>query len=57
MTLESERQFISRCMGDETMVNDYPDTPQRAAVCYVSWNEAKKKPKVNQPNQQPKPNK
>jgi len=32
---ESESEFVSRCMGDETMVTEYPDTEQRAAVCYA----------------------
>lgn len=39
---ENEQQFISRCMTDPTMQGDYPDTPQRAAVCYVQWRERKK---------------
>jgi len=39
---ENERQFISRCMGDNTMNNDYPDTAQRVAICYVIWGEQKK---------------
>ncbi len=33
-TGESEDDFISRCMGDNKMVNEYPDEEQRAAVCY-----------------------
>lgn len=32
---ESESDFVSRCMGDDTMVSEYPDTEQRAAVCYT----------------------
>jgi lambda family phage portal protein len=32
---ESESDFVSRCMGDDTMVSEYPDTEQRAAVCYA----------------------
>ena len=31
---EGEEYFISRCMGDELMVSEYPDNEQRAAVCY-----------------------
>jgi HK97 family phage major capsid protein len=36
---ESQDDFISRCMGNDTMVDDYPDNDQRAAVCYSQWNE------------------
>jgi hypothetical protein len=31
---ENESDFISRCMGDNTMITDFPDETQRAAVCY-----------------------
>lgn len=31
---ESEADFISRCMSDSTMKNEYPEEDQRAAVCY-----------------------
>lgn len=37
---ESEREFISRCMGDETMVNDFEDTAQRYAICIREFNKA-----------------
>lgn len=30
---ETKEQFISRCMGDSTMVREYPDTRQRYAIC------------------------
>ena len=36
---ESEDDFIGRCMGNETMVDDYPDPDQRAAVCYSQFRE------------------
>jgi lambda family phage portal protein len=32
---ESEQDFVSRCMADETMISEYPDSTQRAAVCYA----------------------
>lgn len=35
--------FISRCMGDETMVKDYKEQKQRAAICYQKWNDRNKK--------------
>jgi len=34
---ESEDSFISRCMGNDTMVADFPDQAQRAAVCYAQF--------------------
>lgn len=34
---ESEDEFISRCMGDDTMNEDYPDQEQRAGVCFSTW--------------------
>lgn len=34
---ETKKEFISRCMGDTVMVEDYPDNKQRAAVCYGAW--------------------
>lgn len=34
---ETKDDFISRCMGNDTMVEDYPDQEQRAAVCYSQW--------------------
>lgn len=34
---ETESEFISRCMGDDTMLSEYPDQSQRAAVCYAYW--------------------
>jgi HK97 family phage major capsid protein len=36
---ESEDDFISRCMGSDAMVEDYPDNDQRAAVCYSQYRE------------------
>jgi len=31
---EKDEDFIGRCMGDDVMNKDYPDSKQRAAVCY-----------------------
>jgi HK97 family phage prohead protease len=39
---ESHDDFMSRCAGDETMVEDYPDEDQRLAVCQSQWDEEKK---------------
>lgn len=34
---EKQGDFVSRCMGDETMNKDFPDQKQRAAVCYSQF--------------------
>jgi hypothetical protein len=30
---EDKQKYVSRCMGNETMKKDYPDTKQRVAIC------------------------
>ena len=30
---EDKNTFVSRCMGNETMKKEYPDTKQRVAIC------------------------
>ena len=37
---ESEKDFVSRCMGAEGMNSEYPKQDQRAAVCYSQWRKA-----------------
>lgn len=37
---ESQSEFMARCMGDSVMNDDYPDNPQRAAVCHSQWRRA-----------------
>src|SRR6185436_7769446 len=39
---EDESDFMSRCMGDETMLADYPEQDQRAAVCGTQWRDRDK---------------
>jgi hypothetical protein len=34
---EKQGDFVSRCMGDETMNKEFPDQKQRAAVCYSQF--------------------
>ena len=34
---ERKGEFISRCMGDGVMLAEFPDQPQRAAVCNQRW--------------------
>ncbi len=38
---EMQDAFISRCMGDATMVSEYEDQARRAAVCHTQWRDAK----------------
>jgi hypothetical protein len=37
---EKEGDFVSRCMGDETMNKEFPDQKQRAAICYSQFKKA-----------------
>lgn len=30
---EDSKKFVSRCMGDDVMKKEYPDTKQRVAIC------------------------
>ncbi len=34
---ESKKKFIQRCMGNNVMVKEFPDTSQRRAVCETQW--------------------
>lgn len=36
---ERKNEFVSRCVGDKTMKNEYPDPKQRTAVCFSQWRE------------------
>lgn len=38
---EEKQSFIKRCMGDETMKEEFPENKQRVAVCYSQWRKAK----------------
>ncbi len=42
---EEKNDFISRCMGDDVMVKEYPDEKQRAAICYDAWDKKEEKSK------------
>lgn len=39
---ESQDDFISRCMANDTMVNDFSDESQRYAVCIDQVKQAQK---------------
>lgn len=34
---EDEETFLSRCMSDEVMINEFPKLGQRFAVCELQW--------------------
>lgn len=34
---ENKDDFISRCMSDNVMTKEFPDTDQRLAVCNSQW--------------------
>ena len=38
---EAEKAFVSRCMGNSTMVKDFPEQDQRSAVCFDSFRDNK----------------
>jgi len=38
---EEEDAFISRCMSDDLMNEEYPDNDQRLAICYSQWRRRK----------------
>ena len=38
---ESKDEFIVRCMSDDKMASEYPDTNQRYAVCIATYDENK----------------
>ena len=39
---ESRDAFVTRCMGDDEAVNDFPAQDQRAAFCYSTWENVQK---------------
>lgn len=36
---EQQSDFVSRCMGNDEMVREFPDPDQRRAVCQSQWEE------------------
>lgn len=39
---ESKQEFISRCMSDSIMNEEYPEKDKRSAVCYSQWSKDNK---------------
>lgn len=51
---EKEREFISRCMADADMKEEFEDIDQRLAVCYTQWDEpAEEEPEEEEPEEEP----
>lgn len=44
--LEKDKEFISRCAGDSSMIKEFPNSKQRLAVCY---SQLQKKAKASEP--------
>ena len=38
---ELKDDFLTRCMGDEEAISDFPDNDQRYAVCNSLWDESR----------------
>lgn len=38
---EEKNDFVSRCMSNETMIDEFEDPKQRTSVCLTSWRETK----------------
>ena len=38
---ENKKDFVIRCMGDDTMNKEFPNTDQRLAVCSSTFEESK----------------
>ena len=36
---ESKENYLSRCMGDKSMRQKYPDSDQRYAICNGIWDD------------------
>lgn len=39
---ETQKDFISRCVSNDTMQEDYPDQKTRLGACFTSWEKEKK---------------
>jgi hypothetical protein len=34
---EKQKEFVSRCAGDSSMLKEFPDQKQRIALCYSQF--------------------
>ena len=44
---QKQNEFVSSCMSDETMRKEFPNSKQRAAVCYSQFSKKKDKSKAS----------
>jgi hypothetical protein len=47
-TNESQEDFTTRCMADETMNSDFPDNSQRYAICISQFENNKLKQAIQE---------
>jgi len=40
---EEQKSFVSRCIGTDSVVEEFPDQKQRVAICFSQWRQSKKK--------------
>ncbi len=40
---ETQDEWMERCMGNDTMKEDFPDNKQRLAICFQKWGDKDKK--------------
>ena len=50
---EEQSDFIGRCMGNDTMIDEYPEQKQRSAVCHNVWRQKDKQSRVRAALAQP----
>lgn len=41
---EERGEFLTRCLRDDTVSKEFPDTDQRVAVCFTQWRRGKREP-------------
>ena len=46
---ESQKDYVSRCVGDSEVVKEFPDQKQRIAVCYSKYRQHKKSKAFDNP--------
>lgn len=45
---QNKGEFVSSCMSNETMIKEFPNEKQRAAVCYSKYKQSIKNSRGNQ---------
>lgn len=53
-TNEGKQDYLNRCMGDDTMRQDFESTGQRYAVCNSKWEEHARRRKPDDKRQDDK---